>query len=68
VRLLDGPLLPDTKNVTHTNFVDVAWRYDARTGRVVLLSAEDNLVKGAGGQAIQSMNVLCGWPEEEGLL
>jgi N-acetyl-gamma-glutamyl-phosphate reductase len=68
VRLLEGSSLPDTKNVTHTNFVDVAWRFDARTGRVVLLSAEDNLVKGAAGQAVQSLNILCGWPETEGLL
>ena len=68
VRLLEPPGLPDTKNVTHTNFVDVAWRHDARTGRVVLLSAEDNLVKGAAGQAVQCLNVLQGWPESEGLL
>jgi N-acetyl-gamma-glutamyl-phosphate reductase len=68
VRLLEGASLPDTKNVTHTNFVDVAWRFDTRTGRVVLLSAEDNLVKGAAGQAVQSLNILCGWPETEGLL
>jgi N-acetyl-gamma-glutamyl-phosphate reductase len=68
VRLLEGGQLPDIKNVAHTNFVDMAWRHDPRTGRVVLLSAEDNLVKGAAGQAVQSMNVLCGWPEESGLL
>lgn len=60
--------LPDTKNVTMTNFVDLAWRHDTRTGRVVLLSAEDNLVKGASGQAVQCLNLLCGWPEETGLL
>lgn len=60
--------LPDTKNVTGTNFIDVAWRHDARTGRIVLLSAEDNLVKGAAGQAVQCLNILCGWPEETGLL
>lgn len=68
VRLLEAPLIPDTKNVTGTNFVDVAWRHDMRTGRLVILSAEDNLVKGAAGQAVQSLNILCGWPEEEGLL
>jgi len=59
---------PDTKNVTFTNFVDVGWRHDPRTGRVVLLSAEDNLVKGAAGQAVQSLNVMCGWPETTALL
>ena len=60
--------LPDTKNVTFTNFLDLAWRLDPRTGRCILLSAEDNLVKGASGQAIQSLNLMCGWPEETGLL
>ncbi len=67
IRLLAPPLLPDTKTVTHTNFLDIAWRHDARTGRVVLLSAEDNLVKGAAGQAVQCLNVMCGWPEDMGL-
>src|SRR5690606_21515104 len=47
VRVLEGAALPDTKNVTFTNFLDLAWRYDARTRRLILLSAEDNLVKGA---------------------
>jgi N-acetyl-gamma-glutamyl-phosphate reductase len=68
VRLLGEKGTPDTKNVTLTNFVDVAWRFDARTGRIVLLSAEDNLVKGAAGQAVQSLNVMCGWPETTALL
>ena len=68
VRLLGETGMPDTKNVTHTNFVDVAWRSDPRTGRIVLLSAEDNLVKGASGQAVQSLNVMCGWPETTALL
>jgi N-acetyl-gamma-glutamyl-phosphate reductase len=68
VRLLGEKELPDTKHVTGTNFVDVAFRHDPRTGRFVILSAEDNLVKGAAGQAIQCLNILCGWPEETGLL
>ncbi len=68
VRLLEGAALPDIKNVTNTNFIDIAWRFDSRTGRLVLLSAEDNLVKGAAGQAVQSLNVMCGWPEESGLI
>jgi N-acetyl-gamma-glutamyl-phosphate reductase len=69
VRLLgEKGNLPDTKNVVGTNFCDIAWRHDARTGRMVLLSAEANLVKGAAGQAVQGLNVLCGWPEETGLL
>ncbi|MEO6786311.1 MAG: Asd/ArgC dimerization domain-containing protein, partial [Chthoniobacteraceae bacterium] len=68
VRLLGESELPDTKNVTGTNFVDIAFRHDPRTGRIVLLSAEDNLVKGAAGQAVQCLNILCGWPEETALL
>jgi len=68
VRLLDGKNLPDTKNVVGTNIIEIAWRLDARTGRLVVMSAEDNLVKGASGQAVQSMNVLCGWPETAGLI
>jgi N-acetyl-gamma-glutamyl-phosphate reductase len=67
VRLLEGRELPDTKNVVGTNVIEIAWRLDSRTGRLVVMSAEDNLVKGAGGQAVQSMNILCGWPETDGL-
>ena len=68
VRLLEGKALPDTKNVVGTNVVEIAWRLDPRTGRLIVMSAEDNLVKGASGQAVQSMNVLCGFPETAGLL
>ena len=68
VRLLSGNALPDTKNVTFTNFVDIAWRHDPRTGRFVILSAEDNLTKGAAGQAVQSLNAMCDWPETTGLV
>jgi N-acetyl-gamma-glutamyl-phosphate reductase len=68
VRLLGEKALPDTKNVTFTNFIDIAWRHDTRTGRFVLLSAEDNLTKGAAGQAVQSLNIMCGWPETTGLV
>ncbi|MGC3990927.1 MAG: N-acetyl-gamma-glutamyl-phosphate reductase [Chthoniobacteraceae bacterium] len=68
IRLLGEKGLPDTKNVTFTNFLDLGWRLDPRTGRVLLLSAEDNLVKGASGQAIQSFNLMSGWPETTALL
>lgn len=68
VRVLEGKALPDTKNVVGTNFVELAWRLDPRTGRLVILSAEDNLVKGAAGQAVQSFNILSGFPETAGLL
>ena len=67
VRLQGVSGAADIKNVTHTNFIDIAWRHDPRTGRVVLMSAEDNLVKGASGQAVQSFNLMFGWPETEGL-
>jgi len=68
VRLLSGDQFPDTKNVIGTNFIDIAWRIDPRTNRVVLLSAIDNIVKGTSGQAIQCMNLMCGFPETAGLL
>jgi N-acetyl-gamma-glutamyl-phosphate reductase len=68
VRLLQGASLPDTRNVTGSNFVDIALRHDPRTGRVILLSAEDNLIKGASGQAVQCLNIMCGWDEAAGLL
>ena len=68
VRLLGPKGMPDTKNVTQTNFLDLAWRFDPRTGKIILFSAEDNLLKGASGQAVQSLNILCGWPETTGLL
>ena len=68
VRLLGPEALPDTKHVVGTNHIEIAWRMDPRTGRLMLMSAEDNLLKGAGGQAIQSMNILRGLPETAGLL
>jgi N-acetyl-gamma-glutamyl-phosphate reductase len=68
VRLLEGQALPDTKNVVGTNVIEIAWRLDPRTGRLIVMSAEDNVVKGASGQAVQSMNILCGFPETTGLI
>ncbi len=68
VRVLGGAALPDTKNVVGTNTIEFAWRLDARTGRLIVMSAEDNIVKGASGQAVQSMNIACGFPETAGLV
>ena len=68
VRLLAGNALPDTKNVVGTNVIEIAWRLDPRTGRLIVMSAEDNLIKGASGQAVQSLNILCGFPETAGLV
>ncbi len=67
VRLLGKGNPADTKNVTRTNHIDIGWDYDERTGRVLLLSAEDNLGKGAGGQAIQCFNIMFGLDETAGL-
>jgi N-acetyl-gamma-glutamyl-phosphate reductase len=68
VRLLNGKALPDTKNVVGTNVIEIAWRLDPRTGRLIVMSAEDNLLKGASGQAVQSLNIMCGFPETAGLI
>jgi N-acetyl-gamma-glutamyl-phosphate reductase len=67
VRLLGAGVCADTKNVTRTNFIDIGWHHDARTGRVILTSAEDNLGKGAGSQAVQSFNLIFGLSETAGL-
>jgi N-acetyl-gamma-glutamyl-phosphate reductase len=67
VRLLEGTALPDTKNVAGTNVIEIAWRLDPRTGRLIVMSALDNLTKGASGQAVQNMNILRGFPETAGL-
>jgi N-acetyl-gamma-glutamyl-phosphate reductase len=64
---LRGGSLPEIKHVAHTNFCDIGWRVD-RSGRAVLVSALDNLVKGAAGQAVQNLNVMLGIEEATGLL
>jgi N-acetyl-gamma-glutamyl-phosphate reductase len=68
VRLLGRNKPADTKNVTRTNFVDIGWAHDVRTGRILLMSAEDNIVKGAGGQGVQSFNIMSGFDQTEGLI
>lgn len=68
VRLMPQGQLPETKNVAYTNFADIAWAYDIRTGLVKVMSAIDNLGKGASGQALQTINIMCGLPEDTGLL
>lgn len=64
---LTGAALPEIKHVAHTNFCDIGWRVDP-SGRVILVSVLDNLVKGAAGQAVQNMNVMIGLDEQTGLL
>lgn len=65
---LTGDRLPEIKHVVHTNFCDIGWRLDEATGRLILVSVLDNLVKGAAGQAVQNMNLACGFGETEGLM
>jgi len=67
VRVLDKGVCPETKWVEGSNYVDVGFVIDERTGRVIMMGALDNLVKGAAGQAVQNMNLLFGLPESEGL-
>jgi N-acetyl-gamma-glutamyl-phosphate reductase len=67
VRLLGEGGCPDTKNVRGTNRIDIGFAIDRRTGRLLLLSAEDNLGKGAATQAVQSFNLMAGLPEACGL-
>jgi N-acetyl-gamma-glutamyl-phosphate reductase len=62
-----GADLPEIKHVVHTNFCDIGWRVDP-SGRAIVVSVLDNLVKGASGQAVQNMNVMLGLPEAAGLL
>ncbi len=68
VRVLDKNICPETRNVHGSNYVDVNFRIDERTNRIIMMGAIDNLVKGAAGQAIQNMNLMFGLPEETGLL
>ncbi len=67
VRVLPPGMLPATKSVSGSNHCDIGMVIDDRTGRVIIVSAIDNLIKGASGQAVQNMNIMFGLPEETGL-
>lgn len=67
VRVLEKDVCPETKWVEGSNYVDVNFKIDVRTGRIIMMGALDNLVKGAAGQAVQNMNLLFGECESEGL-
>ena len=67
IRVLKPGILPEVRNVKSSNFVDINYKIDKRTNRVVMMGAMDNLVKGAAGQAIQNMNIMFGFDEKEGL-
>jgi N-acetyl-gamma-glutamyl-phosphate reductase len=68
VRIRDVGKWPATKEVAGSNYCDIGFSIDARTGRMTIVSVIDNLVKGAAGQAIQNMNLMMGWEETTGLL
>ena len=67
IRVLGKGACPEIKNVRASNYVDIGWEIDRRTGRIIAMSAIDNLVKGAAGQAVQNMNVMFGIEETTGL-
>jgi N-acetyl-gamma-glutamyl-phosphate reductase len=68
IRLYQAGKVPDLRAVARTNFCDIGVSFDAKTGRAVVVSAIDNLVKGAAGQAVQNMNLMLGYAETEALL
>jgi N-acetyl-gamma-glutamyl-phosphate reductase len=68
VRILPEGQFPDIKHVSGTNFCDIGMKYDACSGRLIVVSAIDNLVKGASGQAVQNMNLMFGLDETKGLM
>jgi N-acetyl-gamma-glutamyl-phosphate reductase len=68
VRLHVSPQLPEIQHVVRTNFCDLGFALATDGKRLVMVSCLDNLLKGAAGQAVQNMNLMCGWKEEEGLL
>lgn len=67
VRIMDEGKLPETKYVAGSNYIDIGLVVDKRLNRVIILSAIDNLGKGAAGQAVQDLNIMCGLPEHAGL-
>lgn len=67
IRLRGKGGCPELKNVRASNYVDLGWQTDKRTGRIIVMNCIDNLVKGAAGQAVQNMNVMFGFEENMGL-
>lgn len=67
VRILPDNNFPATQYVRGSNFCDLGFKIDTRTGRIIIMSAIDNIVKGAAGQAVQNMNLMCGFTETAGL-
>ena len=67
VRIRATPELPQIQHVVHSNYCDIGFELAKDGQRLVLVSCLDNLLKGASGQAVQNMNLMCGWDESEGL-
>ena len=67
IRVLENETPPETRWVEGSNYVDVSFKIVERTGRIIMMGALDNLIKGAAGQAVQNMNIIFGLPENEGL-
>ena len=67
IRVLKKDMCPETRFVEGSNYVDVNFRIDERTGNIILMSALDNLMKGAASQAVQNFNVMFGFDEGEGI-
>ncbi len=67
IRVMEEGVYPETKWVEGSNYVDIGFKIDTRTNRIIMMGAIDNLVKGAAGQAVQNMNLMFGLAEDEGL-
>ncbi len=67
IRVLEKDVCPETRWVEGSNYADIGFKIDPRTGRIIMMGAIDNLVKGAAGQAVQNMNLMFGFKESEGL-
>ena len=67
IRLLDDGVCPETRWVEGSNYADIGFKIDERTGRIIMMGTIDNLVKGAAGQAVQNMNIMFGLDEATGL-
>jgi N-acetyl-gamma-glutamyl-phosphate reductase len=67
IRLRSYGSFPETKEVRGSNDCVIGFRYDSRTEKLVVITAIDNLVKGAAGQAVHNLNLMYGWPEHDGL-
>jgi N-acetyl-gamma-glutamyl-phosphate reductase len=67
VRICQKSKIPNTKNVRGSNYCDIGVKVNEGDGRLVVVTAIDNLVKGASGEAVQNMNIMLGYPETMGL-